>query len=158
MLNVTLVGDKEVIQRFASLPERAHRALVAEVTTLALELQAHVVQDKLQGQVLNHITGRLQSSIQHDVQSSGTTVAGRVYANTSTAPYAGAQEFGATIPDRYPVNAKAMHWTSGGQDVFAKFARGFNLPERSYLRSSLEDYKERIISGMTNAVKQAMVA
>jgi hypothetical protein len=78
MLNVTVIGDREVIQRFAGLPERAHHALVAEVTTLALELQAHVVQDKLQGQVLNHITGRLQSSIQHDVQVSGTTVTGRV--------------------------------------------------------------------------------
>jgi hypothetical protein len=158
MLNVTVIGDREVIQRFANLPERAHGALVAEVTTLALELQAHVVQDKLQGQVLNHITGRLQSSIQHDVQVSGTTVTGRVYANTSTAPYAGAQEFGATIPDRYPVNAKALHFFVGADEVFAKFARGFTLPERSYLRSSLEDYKERIISGMTNAVKQAMVA
>ena len=90
-LNVTLTGDTEVIAKFNAMPEKVHRALVQEVTKLALDLQRHVVVDKLSGQVLNKITGRLQSSIQYDVTDSGSSVIGRVYANTSTAPYAGAQ-------------------------------------------------------------------
>src|SRR5271156_2523995 len=133
MLNVTVVGDREVIQRFSEIPQKAHEGLLAEITRLALDIQAHVVEDKLQGQVLNKITGKLASSIQHDVTDGGTSIIGRVYSNSSVS-YAGIHEFGGYVPDRCPVSAQAMHWGSGGRDVFAKFARGFNMPERSFLR------------------------
>ena len=153
-LNCVLIGDKEVIQKLSAMPPRVHQALVAEVTKQALDLQRHVVEDKLQGQVLNHVTGKLASSIMYDVTDSATSVKGRVYSNNSV-NYAAIHEFGGTVPDRYPVNAKALHWVSGGKDVFAAFARGFTMPERSFLRSSLADYKDRIIAGMSKAVSQA---
>jgi phage gpG-like protein len=152
-LNVTLVGDQAVIQKLSAMPPKVHQALVAEVTRQALDLQRHVVEDKLQGQVLNHVSGKLASSIMYDVTDSQTSVTGRVYSNNSV-NYAAIHEFGGTVPDRYPVNAKALHWMSGGQDVFAKFARGFTMPERSFMRSSLADYKDRIIAGLTRAVTQ----
>jgi HK97 gp10 family phage protein len=157
MLNIVITGDREVIQRFEAMATKVHTALLAEITKQALDLQAHVVRDKLQGQVLNHITGRLQSSIMHEVNDNGKSIIGRVYSNNSV-NYAAIHEFGGTVPDRYPVNGKALHWMSGGQDVFAKFARGFTMPERSFLRSSLEDYKSRIIDGMTAAVQKAVGA
>jgi hypothetical protein len=157
MLNVTVTGLTEVIQRFSEMPSKVHDGLLAEITKQALDLQRYVVTEKLSGQVLNKITGKLASSIQHDVTDSGSSIIGRVYSNNSVS-YAAAQEFGAQIPDRYPVNAKALHFFVGGQEVFAKFARGFTLRERSFLRSSLSDKKDQIIAGMTAAVQKATTA
>jgi phage gpG-like protein len=155
MLTIEVSGDKELIARLQSMPQRMRAALYAKTTELALELESHVKKDKLQGQVLNHRTGRLQQSIHHDVQQSGSSITGRVY-SAGPVPYAGIHEFGGSVPDRYPVNAKALHFFIGGKEVFATFARGFTMPERSYLRSSLADYRDRIIDGLTQAVQGAV--
>jgi phage gpG-like protein len=155
MLSISITGDRELIAKLQAMPNKVHSALVTEVTRLALDLQRHVVEDKLQGQVLNRITGKLASSIQHNVTDNGSSIIGRVYSNNSV-KYAAIHEFGGSIPDRYPVNAKAMHWQVGGRDVFAKFAKGFTLPSRSFLRSSLADFRDRIVDGMTEAVRKAV--
>lgn len=93
MLNVTVTGLTEVIQRFSEMPSKVHDGLLAEITKQALDLQRYVVTEKLSGQVLNKITGKLASSIQHDVTDSGSSIIGRVYSNNSVS-YAAAQEFG----------------------------------------------------------------
>lgn len=155
MITVTVIGKEELRARIDAMPDKVHTALLRAITSLALQLEAHVKQDKLEGQVLNHITGRLQGSIMHDVIDQGTRITGRVYSNT-TVNYAAIHEYGGQIPDRYPVNAQALHFFIGGKEVFAKFARGFTMPERSFLRSSLQDYRQIIINGMTNAVTSAL--
>lgn len=151
---VTVVGDQELRARFDSMPQRVHDRLLGAITSLALKLQNHVVQDKLSGQVLKRRTGKLAGSIHNSVQDAGTSITGRVY--SSGINYAAIHEFGGHIPERRPVNAKALHWVSGGKDVFAMYARAFDMPERSYLRSSLADMREEIIAGMTNAVRDAV--
>ncbi len=137
------------------MPSRVHRALLIKITGLALQLEQHIKQDKLQGQVLNRITGHLAGSINHEVNDRRTAIAARVYSNSSV-NYAAIHEFGGHIPDRYPVNGKALRFMIGGREVFANFARGFNMPERSFMRSGLADYRDRIIEGMTKAVMTAV--
>ena len=153
MITVDIVGDKEVIARFSSMPDRMHRKLLQFITGFSLKLQNYVVTQKLSGQVLNHRTGKLQASIHNDVQDSGSLIMGRVYSSATN--YAAIHEYGGQIPDRYPVNAKALHFFAGGKEVFAKFARGFTMQERSFLRSSLADNRDDIIEGMKEAVMGA---
>lgn len=155
LLNIAVTGDKEVLARFDAIPAKVHRALYARIFGLALELEHYIKTEKLSGQVLNHRTGKLQSSINSEVKESGANIIGRVFSNNSV-NYAAIHEFGGQVPDRYPVNGKALHFFIGGKEVFAKFARGFTMPERSFMRSGLADYKEKIIAGMTDAVKKAV--
>lgn len=155
MLTIKIVGKDQLYARFAAMPEKLHKALLARIHGLSQELKGHVVRDKLQGQVLNKITGRLAGSIQNEVIDHGNSIIGRVYSSTAV-NYAAVHEYGGRIPDRYPVNAKALHFKIGGKEVFCKFARGFTMPERSFLRSSLEDYRQKIIDGMTKAAKKAV--
>lgn len=151
MIKVEISGDKELLAHLDAMPGNVHNAVLRKMTSLALQLETYVKQNKLAGQVLQKISGRLQSSIQNDVIDSADIIEARVYSNTSAAPYNAAQEYGAVIPDRYPVNAKAMHFFVGGKEVFAKFAKGFTLKERSYMRSSLADNRQLIIDGIAQA-------
>jgi len=148
MFEIEEYGREKVMARFDTMPDRVHRALLQFVHVTVLTLKAHIVRDKLHGQVLNLRTGKLAGSIQSDVKDSTNEIVGSVYSSTTATPYNRAHEYGATIPDRVPKKAKVLHWMSGGKHVFAMRARGFVLPERSYLRSGLKDMKTQIIEGM----------
>ena len=142
MLNVTFIGDRELIARFVAMPDRVRQSLSARVHKLVLDLEAHVKRDKLQGQVLNHRTGALQRSIHSDVSETATSVMGRVFSNGSV-NYAAIHEFGGQIKTRLGTG-KISSKLHGKAFVV--------MPERSFLRSALEDYRQRIIESMKDAV------
>lgn len=156
LLNIEILGDKAAIQRFAVLPTALRDALFQKMGILTGDLRNYVITDKLSGQVLNKITGQLQQSIQKDVESNGLSVTGIVFSAGDAKAYAGAQEYGAHIPERVPVKAQALSWITGGKRVFFARAAAFNLPERSYLRSSLKDKSDDIKDGLQDAVNEGL--
>ena len=79
MMNITLVGDTELVAKLESMPTRVHDELLKTVYSLALKLEAHVKDDKLEGQVLHHVSGKLWQSIQNEVEDHGDSVFGRVF-------------------------------------------------------------------------------
>jgi hypothetical protein len=56
----------------------------------------------------------------------------------SDSPYAAAQEFGANIPDRFPVNAAVLRWEGAGGAVFAMSAKAFRLKASPHLEPAVE--------------------
>ena len=159
MLSVKIVGTDRVAERFRHMPEAVRVALLKKVTTLTLLLEAHVKRDKLSGQVLNTVSGRLKRSIQGEVRDDGYRITGSVF-SAGDVPYAGIHEFGGrTSPhDIFPVKAQALSFMMNGKRVFAKHVRhpGSLMPERSYLRSALSDMKTQITEEMTTAVREAV--
>ena len=148
MLNITITGDKEVIARFDTMSDRVHDALFGTITELSRQMEASVKVDKLSGQVLNKVTGRLQGSITSDVNDSGNRIIGRVFSRAPM-PYAAIHEFGGQFKTRLGT----------GKGPPKKDGKAFGtMPERSFLRSTLSDYRERIIEGMTDAVNKAVKA
>lgn len=101
---------------------------------------ANVVREKLSGPVLRVRTGRLRQSIHTTVEKMAGGFLGKIGTNVK---YAGIHEFGGTIivPTIYPVKKKALRFFIGGQEIFAKKvkAHAIKMPERSYLRSSLQE-------------------
>lgn len=158
MLNIQLVGDTELIARLSAMPIRMREALLVKVTALTLMLERRVKQ-KLSGEVLHVRTGALRSGIFHEVTSDALSVQGKVAAPKDV-PYAAIHEFGGqTKPhDIYPKNAEALRFMMGGKVVFAKVVHhpGSKIPERSYMRSSLEELKTTIIQGLSDATRQAL--
>lgn len=153
MFSIESKGKTELTARFDKMPSKLHDALFKSMTGLADDLKTHIANDKLNGQVLNRISGKLAGSIQRRMTDSPDKITATVYSNDTAKPYNRAHEYGAIIPDRFPKNAKALHWMVGGQHVFAKFARGFTLPARSYMRSGLADYKTQIINTLQKTVE-----
>jgi phage gpG-like protein len=160
MLNITLVGDRQLTARLGEMPDKVHRALLKKVTGLALKLEAKV-KGKLSGEVLHVRTGALRRSIFNAVTDEPTSVIAKV-ASSGDVKYAGAHEFGAHIPphDIVPVKAQALAFMAGGKLVFAKRVHhpGATIPERSFLRSSLTDMREEIVSGLKQAVLEGVRA
>jgi phage gpG-like protein len=157
MLNIQLVGDRELIARFQAMPSKVRAALLRKVTALRLKLEAHIKADKLSGQVLKVQTGNLRASIFSQTIDEGDTIIGRA-ASSGDVKYAGIHEFGGkTAPHVIEAKGKALAFMFQGKQAFFKRVNhpGSTMPERSFMRSSLADMRTEIVDGMTEAVKTA---
>ena len=153
------IDTVNVEAKLSGMPEKVRKALYRTIDDIGAKLEAHVKNDKLQGQVLNHITGHLQQSINHDVQQSGNSIVGRVYSNSSV-DYAASHEFGYHGTEEVREHIRHVTQAFGRSiseiDVVVRaHTRNVNMPERSFLRSSLEDMKEEIIDTVTKAAQGA---
>jgi hypothetical protein len=102
-----------------------------------------VVRAKLSGAVLRPRSGALRASLRAEIAEDTGGFQARVWSDGSLA-YARIQEYGGriAIPEIVPGNAKALAFLYGGRLVFARRTRAHavTIPERSYMRSSLDDF------------------
>ena len=159
MLSIKIVGDEVLRRKLRGMPDRIQASLLVKVWSLALELETYIKTQKLSGQVLHAVTGRLRRSIQSEVDMSGDVIVGKVY-SAGDVPYAAIHEFGGrTAPhDIYPVKARALAFMQDGKMAFYKHVRhpGSLIPERSYMRSALGDKRDHIVEELTSAVVRSM--
>jgi phage gpG-like protein len=152
------VDDSKAIARLEKIPDAVRAALLQRVSALTVQLAARV-RAKLSGEVLHVRSGALRASIFEDVQNTSTSVTGSVY-SSGDVPYAAIHEYGGVIPahEVVPVKAHALRFEIGGKTVFAMRANipAIHMPERSYMRSSLAEMKEQIISELQEAIVGAM--
>lgn len=162
MINVTLVGDREIIAKLRSLPTVVHAAILAKVYELTLRLEAYIKTEKLNGQVLRRKTGRLARSIGSRIEDNITSVLGIVF-QSSDVPYGAIHEFGGKTNAHIirPKKASVLRFfNKNGDKVFAKIVHhpGSVMPERSYMRSGLRDMSVQISLGLKEAVVNAVTS
>jgi hypothetical protein len=157
MFTVQYKGREELQARFDAMPDKLHAAIKARLSGLGLELKDYIKHSKLEGQVLHVVTGKLKTSIQNDLVDSSDKIVARVYSADSASPYNRVHEYGLMIPERV-AKGKAMRFMVNGEAIFARRCKAFKMPERSYMRSSLEEFKPKIIKGLEQAAKQAVKA
>ena len=154
-MNIKVIGGEEFKTKMAGMPSRVHQALLTKVYALAAQLEAYVKDEKLSGQVLNHISGNLWRSIKNQVTDSPTMVTGKVYSDGSV-KYAAIHEFGFSGSENVKEHVRRM--ASGKVATVRSFTRTMNMPMRSFLRSSLGDNKDKIISGLKKAAADGMAS
>lgn len=156
MLSIRLEGDQALIKRLQSMPGAMQAALLRKVTMLTFQLEQKV-KGKLRDDVLHVRTGKLMSSVFHDVEATSTKVIGRVGVGRGVA-YAAIHEFGGHTKPHIieAINGKALRFEMGGKTVFARSVQhpGSLIPQRSYMRSSLAEMKEQIIEGLAQAARE----
>lgn len=107
-----------------------------------------IVRMKLSGEVLRPKSGALRASLRAAVAEDSAGLAGRVWSEGSL-PYARIQEFGGRImvPELAAQSTMALAFVYGGKLVFAKRVRAHavEIPERSYMRSSLADFSSAFV-------------
>lgn len=157
MINVTLVGERELVAKLQRMPRGLHDVLRRRISSLVMLLKARV-QRKLSGEVLNVRTGALRRSIQAEVLDEGNAIWGRVF-STGDVKYAGIHEFGGKTPAHIiePRNGSVLAFMMGGSMVFARRVHhpGSVMPERSFMRSSLREMREQIISTISDGLLEA---
>lgn len=154
-LEVDVSGLSELLAGLRKAPDTAVAEVTKEMSAVTLLLLAHVKEDKLSGQVVNVVTGRLRRSITQSVTVDGNIVTGKVGTNVS---YAFPLEFG--FQGREQVNVFSRMTQNGKVSAVRAYLRRVTLPERSFLRSSLDDMKalivERLGSATTTAITRAL--
>lgn len=153
-LTADVVGSSQVIERIKRITPNVRSALEQKVQRLTIQLQIHVVADKLQGQVLNVRTGRLQRSINQALVKSPDSVTGVV---STAVKYARPHEYGFTGNVNVREHLRTITQAFGKQlkspvtSTVQAHTMKMNLPERSFLRSALADMREDIVTGIQQA-------
>jgi phage gpG-like protein len=151
----TTVDASALKARLNGTAEKAFALVKRAVTIQTGMLAEYIKRNKLSGQVLKARTGHLKDSVFPSVESSGSQITGMVYVD-NTAFYGKVHEYGAHIPERVPVHAKALRWYVGGSPVFAMRARAFALPPRPFMRPSLDERSPAITAAIQESVNQAI--
>jgi hypothetical protein len=153
MIEVFIVGLPQTLTKLQRYPGAVREALRRAVMDEAISLQRTVQVDHLSGPtspagqlpgVLGVRTDVLRSSINIQDDSDDSTVAATVGTNTG---YGKLHEYGATIP--------ACTYTSKLGKVFSR--RSYQMPERSFLRSSLAErspFIKRAIERAAHSIRE----
>lgn len=149
------VDATRAIARVGRIDQATRAALRGVIVTLTQGLAA-LVRQKLSGQVLNKVSGRLYNSISSTMIENPSTVYGVVM--TQGVPYARIHEYGGTI--HHPGSSKFQAWMGPNGMIFTHGTKPHDIviPERSYMRSSLADMQDQIVSQLTQAVRGAAKA
>jgi phage gpG-like protein len=152
-IQATLVGGDRAVARFNAMPDRLRQELKVGITRSALLVQRDSMQNKLSGQVLQVRTGRLRRSINIKVDDSGTKVVGTVGTNVE---YAAVHEYG--FHGAVTVREHLRRTVSGKQSLVRAHQMQMNVPEKSFLRSALQDMQPQIRIEFEQAAARALRA
>ena len=157
MFTLEVRGLDETSARFDAYPAALQAALGAKATELATAL-ADLVKNELSGAVLNTSSGALRDSIAAGVTADSDGVLTSV-GSEGGVKYAAIQEYGGktSAHEILPVKGDVLAFVAGDGQHFARRIEhpGSVIPERSYLRSSLEDMKDEILATLASAAAEA---
>ena len=151
-------GLEETRAQLDAYPAALQAALSAKATELAAALADLVKDNKLSGAVLNTGSGALRDSIAASVTADSDGVLASV-GSEADVKYAAIQEYGGktSAHEILPVKDDVLAFVAGDGQHFARRIEhpGSVIPERSYLRSSLEDMKDEILATLGSAAAEA---
>lgn len=158
MFALELDGLEETRARLDGYPAALQAALAAKADELAAALADLVRNDKLSGGVLNTRSGALGESIAASVTADADGVLASV-GSEGDVKYAAIQEYGGKTGahEILPLKAHALAFAVDGAQRFARRIEhpGSLIPERSYLRSALDDMKDEIVETLAGAAGEA---
>lgn len=158
MIDIKVEGETQIIAKLEALPGKLQRELTKRLTVLALQMQATIKQ-KLSGQVLKVRTGNLRDSIGYDVTTATDAVVATVFSDKSV-KYGRIHEYGGqTAPHVIePRKANVLAFQMGGKMVFARRVNhpGSRIPARPFMRPTLAEYRDRIITSMNAAAAESL--
>lgn len=130
-------GDRE-IRKVSSLSGHMHDEALKSVTMLGSALLL-LVKQKLSGPVLKAPTGNMKGATNLRVDESASAITATVGISLGTIPYARIHEYGGTI---LPKNGPYLVFKTA--DGAWHKVKSVTMPERSYMRSSLNDLRPTI--------------
>lgn len=158
MITARLVGDDALLAWLRSTPDAIASGIARAITQLAIALQRNVQEDELSGQILAARSGSLRSSINFRIDEGSAEISATIFSDSK---YAHAHEYGfAAVVD---ARASLRRITEAfGRPISEKminvpaYHRRMELPERSFLRSALEDMDPEIRDEIEAALRDAL--
>jgi len=155
MLSVGIEGADALEKRLARLPDTIRQALAQKIEDLAQRLEQKI-KDNLSGAVLQAKTGTLRDAIELRLEPTAAVLVART-------KYAAAQEHGFLGEESVSAHSREIRQAFGRsiapKTIFVRaFTRAMNLPERSYMRSALDEMHDEIAAVLSDAVKKGLGA
>jgi hypothetical protein len=158
VISAYLVGDEQLLERLRGISDAVNSGLARCITQLGIDLQRNVQQDKLSGQVLKSRTGTLKSSIDRRVDQNARGATTDIF---TALRYGAAQEYGFTGTVSVGASLRRIR-EAFGRPIAEKtisvraYDRRMALPERSFLRSALDDMTPAIRDAVDAALAEAV--
>lgn len=158
MIEIKFHPSAESISIFQNRGAQIVAALVAKMDETMIRLQAHVVTQKLSGQVLHRRTGILASSVRVvPTEVDGAVIRGAVEGAGGPAWYGRVHEYGGEKAfDILPSRAKILRFFADGQTVFARAVHREPLPARPFMEPSLNEMRDTIVAEIQDAFDRAL--
>jgi phage gpG-like protein len=157
MLLLSIEGVDAFDAKLSAFPDALAASLGKASDRLAAALVDKIVGEKLAGGVLRSGTGALAASISSAVTIEADGVLATV--GSSGVKYAAIQEYGGKAPahEILPVKGHALAFVVDGARRFARSVQhpGSQIPERSYLRSSLSEMNDQILAEFSEAANES---
>ena len=156
--DVKITNDYRIGLYLGNAPAGIQEALASKWGALVDDMVVEIRDVKLGGAVLHRISGRLAATVQVSAKEVyGNKLRFVVRAGDASTPYARIQEYGGKTAahDIFPVKKAALAFIgSSGNRVMASVVHhpGSVVPARSYMRSTLEEYRPRIRAMLLEAV------
>lgn len=160
MLKITLTGGERLIERLRTAPQRLLSVMATRLNIEMVRLQSKIVTEKLSGQVLHRRTGKLAGSIRVEPTTvEGTQLTASVLGAGGPAFYGAYHEEGVSHAWQITaVNARALHFVSGGRDVYARSVMHPPLAMRAFMKPALEEsaagMKERLQAALDEELEK----
>ena len=134
-MQIEVTGIDRISAKIENLSDDIKVKLRTTMVDVVSMLKKRIVDDKLNGGVLNRRTGNLYRSIKNEILETNNSITVRVF--TTGIPYAAIHEYGGTIKTRLGTGRKPPR-RPGKSEV--------KMPERSYMRSSLQGFDLSFLS------------
>ena len=158
MLSLSIDGADALSARLDAYPAALANELAEKAQALASALVDKIKNEKLAGDPLRSRSGALAASIAAEVSSDGDDIVATV-GSFGDVKYAAIQEYGGKTGahEILPDKAGVLAFVVDGAMHFARKVEhpGSVIPERSYLRSSLEEMSDEIVATLAATVSDA---
>jgi len=157
MIRAWIVGDDAVIARLDAIPGSVAAAVRRAVEGQAIALTRYVKGSKLSGQVRRNRSGHLRASISYALMIADQGLTAQVGANVE---YAHVHEYGGdfAIKAHQRMMTQAFGRPVAIPRMISVRAHDAHYPERSFLRSSLEENAASIRAAIEAAVAEGIKA
>jgi len=149
MISIQTQGADQLVDFLKGSGNKLQGGLQKAFARIAIRLQQYIVTQKLHGQVLHQRSGKLAGSVIQRVESEGNKIAAIVQAGGLAVSYAGVHEYGGTfsVPEHMSASRLGKKFTVHQHNA--------TYPERSYMRTSLEENVEMYIEEVNKAIEAA---
>jgi len=160
-ITATVTGTEQVAAKLKRLDAPLALKLADGMRETLIRMQSTVRTGKLSGQVLHQRTGNLSRSISYDVQTSARQfIEGQLYVGKE-APYGAVHEYGGTFTQHIPSHERLIKMAFG-QPIeprvitVREFTRTVTYPVRSFMRTTLAEYRQIFIDMVNRCVREAL--
>lgn len=147
-----LKGVPGAERHLTQIPATFAARLRTRFENIEIAMQSQIKGSKLSGQVLHRRTGALSRSIHGDIEQTPQSLTANIYAGRE-APYAKVHEYGLTV--HVPPSFRTMLFGKVARFPFFVPAHDIEYPERSFLRTTLREWRDRIVEAVRRTIREA---